>query len=184
MINRIKIKFSPGEDEINTELERIKSFGKVDIDNLGMTFKSSSIINDDFNKQNSIVNWIRDKVNKNEISFKLIFKMTVNGYEGKNFHQYCDKKGPTLILIKTTKNRIFGGFTPLDWANSSKAKYDISNQTFIFSLDLNKKFDMINTKKKAIQGFNIDYGPNFGDYDFGLQKNLREGSTYANSSCI
>ena len=182
-LNKIKIKFSPEEDEINNELERIKSFGKLDIEKLGIVLKSSSIINDDINKQNTIINWIKSKVNKNEISFKLIFKMTVNGYEGKNFHQYCDNKGPTLILIKTTKDRIFGGFTPLDWENSSKSKYDNSNQTFIFSLNLNKKFDMISVKKKAIQGFSADYGPNFGDYDFGLQKNLREGMTYANSSC-
>ena len=63
------------------------------------------------------------------------------------------------------------------------SKYDESNQTFIFSLNLNKKYDMINMKKKAIQGFAKGYGPNFGDYDFGLHKNLKEGESYANESC-
>ena len=182
-LNKIIIKFSPNEEEINNELERIKSFGKVELLNLKVSFESSSIINDDINKQNTIINWIQEKINKKDINFKLIFKMTKHGYDGKSFHKYCDNKGPNLILIKTNKNRIFGGFTPLSWDNNAKAKFDQTNQTFIFSLNLNKKYDMISVKKKAIQGFSVDYGPNFGDYDFGLTKNLKEGMTYANLSC-
>ena len=182
-LNKINIKFTPEEDEIKSELERIKSFGKIELENLQFLFESSSIINKDINKQNTIINWIQEKIKKKNIKFKLIFKMTEHGYDGKSFHKYCDNKGPNLILIKTNKNRIFGGFTPLEWENTAKAKFDLSNQTFIFSLNLNKKYDMISVKKKAIQGFSIDYGPNFGDYDFGLTKNLKEGMTYANSSC-
>lgn len=182
-LNKINIKFTPEEDEIKSELERIKSFGKIELENLQFLFESSSIINKDINKQNTIINWIQEKIKKKDIKFKLIFKMTEHGYDGKSFHKYCDNKGPNLILIKTNKNRIFGGFTPLEWENTAKAKFDLSNQTFIFSLNLNKKYDMISVKKKAIQGFSIDYGPNFGDYDFGLTKNLKEGMTYANLSC-
>ena len=182
-LNKINIKFTPDEDEIKSELERIKSLGKIELENLQFLFESSSIINKDINKQNTIINWIQEKIKKKDIKFKLIFKMTEHGYDGKSFHKYCDNKGPNLILIKTNKNRIFGGFTPLEWENNAKAKFDLANQTFIFSLNLNKKYDMISVKKKAIQGFSIDYGPNFGDYDFGLTKNLKEGMTYANSSC-
>ena len=182
-LNKISIKFIPNENEINDELERIKSFGKIVSENSESLFESSSIIKDDMNKQNSIINWIKEKVKKKDLNFKLIFKMSEHGYEGKTFHKYCDNKGPNLILIKTNKDRIFGGFTPLDWENNAKAKIDQSNQTFIFSLNLNKKYDMISVKKKAIQGFSVDYGPNFGDYDFGLTKNLKEGMSYANTSC-
>jgi len=182
-LSQIKIKFSPDENGINDKLEKIKSFGKVMIDNLEPSFESSNIIKDDIEKQNLIIKWIKDKTNKQKMRFKLIFKMTEHGSEGKAFHQYCDNKGPNLILIKTTTNRIFGGFTPLDWENKAMSKYDESNQTFIFSLNLNKKYDMINPNKKAIQGFSEGYGPNFGDYDFGLHKNLKEGESYANESC-
>ena len=35
----------------------------------------------------------------------------------KDFHKYCDNQGPNLILVKTKKNKIFGGFTPLSWEN-------------------------------------------------------------------
>ena len=93
--------------------------------------------------------------------------MTINGYKGSDFHKFCDKKGPTLIIIKTKKNKIFGGFTPLNWQNNASSLIDNSNETFIFSLNLMKKYNMINRNKKAIQGFSTDYGPNFGDMILG-----------------
>ena len=181
--SNISISFSPNENEMNENIEKFKNFGKIKKIDFISAFANSNIIKNDINKQNCIVNWIKEKINKQFLEMKLIFKMTENGTDGKSFHRFCDKKGPTLILIKTTKNKIFGGFTPLNWENNGKSKIDESNQTFIFSLNLNKKFDMINPNRKAIQGFSVDYGPNFGDYDLGLKNSLKEGMTYANSSC-
>ena len=43
-----------------------------------------------------------------------IFVMSINGSTSKDFHKYCDNKGPTLTIVKTTKNKIFGGY-PLNW---------------------------------------------------------------------
>ena len=106
--------------------------------------------------------------------------MSENGSKSKDFHKYCDNKGATLTLIKTTNNKIFGGFTPLEWKINTGYKSDQSNQTFIFSLNLKKKFNMININEKAICN---DSGPWFGDCDFGLKVNMKEGETYANSSC-
>ena len=109
--------------------------------------------------------------------------MSENGSTSKDFHSYCNNKGPTLVLIKTAKNRIFGGFTPLNWKNDGSRQYDESNQTFIFSLNLMKKYDMINKKKVSILLDGIKYGPTFGDYDFSLKENLKKGITYANEFC-
>ena len=64
--------------------------------------------------------------------------MSENGSKSEDFHKYCDNKGPTLILIKTTKNKIFGGFSPLSWNNKGGDQFDKSKQTFIFSLNLVK----------------------------------------------
>ena len=61
--------------------------------------------------------------------------MSEKGTKSENFHKYCDNKGATLVLVKTTKNKIFGGFTPLNWEGSGGSKNDESNQTFIFSLN-------------------------------------------------
>ena len=65
---------------------------------------------------NKIIEWIGEKVNKKNIEFELKFKMSVNGYTNKDFYKYCENIGPSLTLIKTTKNKIFGGFTPLNWS--------------------------------------------------------------------
>ena len=108
--------------------------------------------------------------------------MSDSGNNSEDFHKYCDNKGPTLTLIKTTENKIFGGFTPLDWKSNGKAINDLSNQTFIFSLNLKKKFNMINKNAQAIY-CPSNNGPNFGNCDFGLEKNMKSGKTYANANC-
>ena len=46
--------------------------------------------------------------------------MSIHGYSSYDFHKYCDNAGPTLILIKTTKDKIFGGFTPLNWKEENE----------------------------------------------------------------
>ena len=107
--------------------------------------------------------------------------MSENGSYSKDFHKYCDNKGPTLTLVKTTKNKIFGGFTPLNWDNSSYIKIDESNQTFIFSLNLTKKYNMI--KKGGDSYCTSSHGPNFGNFDFFLKSNMKQGGTYANGKC-
>ena len=93
----------------------------------------------------------------------------------------CDNKGSSLVLIKTTKKRIFGGFTPLNWDCCGKSKIDKNEQTFIFSLDLVKKFDIINNKKMAI--FCLENNePIFGDGDFKIEADMKKGITYANKT--
>ena len=106
--------------------------------------------------------------------------MSENGQNSKDFHQYCDKKEPTLTIVKTTENKIFGGFTPLQWDNKGGYLKDESDQTFIFSLNLKKRFNMINKDEKAIH--NGNYGPYFGNCDFGLEENMNKGQADANSS--
>jgi len=39
--------------------------------------------------------------------------MSKDGDQSKDFHNNCDNKDPTLILVETIKGYIFGGYTPL-----------------------------------------------------------------------
>ena len=177
----LKIRFFPEEEkEINKFLNIIKSFGKVENDNKQL-LNLSSIINNDRDKQNSIINWIKEKYNEKSIKFELIFKMSEMGTKSKYFHKYCDNKGPSLILIKTKNNKIFGGFTHLNWNIKDGNTKDLNNNTFIFSLNLKKKYDMINKEGVAIIN-SPEYGPNFGQTDFALTKDMTKGKSYADSS--
>ena len=176
-----EIIFFPGENLDNEFIERIKIFGKLniifhDIPNL------SHILKDDIQSNSLIENWILEKIDKKQIKFELIFRMSDNGTKSGDFHKYCDNQGPTLILVKTTKNRIFGGFTPLNWNNNGLDITDNSKQTFIFSVNLKKKFDMIDEKKASIYCSGNE-GPDFGTYDFYLKQNMKEGVTGADGVC-
>ena len=159
-------------------LTNIKEFGNISV--IDNNIIDSIIIKKDREKQELIINWIKEKTNKDSINFKKIFTMSLNGSSSKDFHDYCDNKGPTLTLIKTTKNKIFGGFTPLDWDISGHNKYDEKEQTFIFSLNLVKQYDIINKEKTAIC-CRHDYGPIFGGSDFNIASNMKKGNNFANS---
>ncbi len=83
--------------------------------------------------ENLIKEWIGKK-----FSSELLFSVSKNGSEPKEFHRLCDNKGPTIIFIETTKGFKFGGYTELDWDKSSSYKTD--NSTFLFSLNNKKKY--------------------------------------------
>ena len=73
-------------------------------------------------------------------------------------------------------------FQTLDLKNEGDVIVDLSNQTFIFSLNLKKKFNMINKDGYGISR-SKNLGPFFGGYDFGLEQNMKKGKTYANNKC-
>ena len=45
---------------------------------------------------------------------KLCYRASVHGWSGENFHQHCDDKAGTVVLVKVG-NYIFGGYTDQTW---------------------------------------------------------------------
>ena len=170
--------------EIKILIEKIDLLNNKLNDKTKLFFNVSSIIRNDFDKQITLVNWIEQKLNKN-IVLELIFKMNEKEFRAKDFHHYCDNKGPTLILIKTSNNEIIGGFTPLNWEATTQLekKYDKLGLTFLFSLTLNKKFDMLKQYTYSAIQNGDKIGPSFGVDDLYLRTNLREGISYAYRDC-
>ncbi len=56
--------------------------------------------------------WIGD------YKWKLLYRASEHGYSGESFHKYCDDKGPTLVVIKSSEGWIFGGYTTQSWSGS------------------------------------------------------------------
>ena len=108
--------------------------------------------------------------------------MSQNGNSSKCFHDFCDNKGPTLSIIKSKNNNIFGGFTPLNWDLKKKDSKDNSSTTFLFSLKSKRKYDLIKMNEFAIHSY-VDKGPYFGSSDLVLNKDMRTGKTFANQNC-
>ena len=177
--NELKLKIK--NLELKIENMEINFEKKINIIFKRDEFEKSSIINNKREYQNLIIDWIEEKTEKKINKIELIFKMSIHGSNSNDFHQLCDNQGPTLTLTKTINNKLFGGFNPLNWDNNISSGYifDKSNKTFIFSLNLKKKYDMNALNKYSICCSPI-VGPDFGHDDFGFRKNLKEGFVYDN----
>ena len=51
-----------------------------------------------------------------DYKLKLLYRASEHDYTAKSFHDYCDNKGPTLIVIKSSGGWIFGGYTTQSWS--------------------------------------------------------------------
>ena len=76
------------------------------------------------------------------------------------FHEKCDGKGVTIVLVKTSSGCRFGGYTSKSWGSSSGG-YVGDSSAFLFSFDTNKKYK-VNTPNYAIYCHH-QYGPTFGN---------------------
>ena len=102
-----------------------------------------------------LFSWISPTKSINPV---LLFSSKENGDNSKNFHKFCDGLSPTLILIRSKENKIFGGFTTTEWDSFSGYKKD--SNAFLFSID-EKKMVKTNDEKYSIY-CNIELGPVFG----------------------
>ena len=172
----------PNENQLDEIIEKMKNcfLEKKSIINSPIMI-NSSIIKNDLKKFNLLNEWIKEKMDKDQIKYELIFKMSQNGTRAEDFHKFCNDKGATLTIIKTTGNQIFGGFTPLDWKSLSNnyELIDKTRRTFLFSLNLMKKFEMLSNQKTAIYS-SKNFGPSFGQKDIGFEVDLKSGRLQCN----
>ena len=54
-----------------------------------------------------------------DYNWRLIYRASEHGYTAKSFHECCDDKGPTLVIIKSSGGWIFGGYTTQSWSGNS-----------------------------------------------------------------
>ena len=92
-----------------------------------------------------------------KINLTLLYKATIDSDRAEAFHEKCDNEKSSLILIKTTDGKRFGGYTSCDWKGNSIDKKD--DNAFIFSLDKMEIYDII-PGEEAI-GCYPSYGPVF-----------------------
>lgn len=63
---------------------------------------------------------------------ELIYRGSRDGMNSNSFHNKCDNKGPTYVIIKNGKGNIFGGFASISW--QSDGSYQNATDCFIFTL--------------------------------------------------
>ena len=147
----------------------------VNIENL---FNESKIIHNEEDKK-LLVNWISTKGNIQEI--KLIYRATDDGDESDDFFNKCSKMGPTISLIKTKKEKIFGGFTKSEWVNKNKIIAD--ENAFLFSINNKQKYDILipeNAINCIPEKSTLIYGNNNDRYGIRLFSKFLTKNSYEN----
>ena len=104
----------------------------------------SAILKNDFSKQNMIANWVFETIKAKESSFNLLYRGSRDGFRANNFHQSCDNKGPTVIIIESTTGHKFGGYASINWTSGTNGNYvDIKTKesfgSFLFLVDKKQK---------------------------------------------
>ena len=77
-------------------------------------FKNPSV----FLSDTQIVNQQYDDILREwcgDYEWKLLYRASEHDYTAESFHEYCDNKGPTLIVIKSSGGWLFGGYTTESW---------------------------------------------------------------------
>ena len=99
--------------------------------------------------------------NNNKIILNLLFKAIVDSDKAEAFHEKCDFAKSTLVLVKSTNGKRFGGYTSCTWKGNNIEKKD--DNAFVFSLDKMRIYD-IKSGEDAIGCY-----PKFGPVFLGCQ---------------
>ena len=118
-------------------------------------FENTIIKNNE--EANKILKWICPN---GERKVKLLYKATPEENTNDDFHRKCDNKGATVVILETTKGRRFGGYNSLNWSSHEGWKND--KEAFLFSLDNDKKYDVIPEASYKIYA-GKGHGPWFGN---------------------
>ncbi|TNV79845.1 hypothetical protein FGO68_gene6952 [Halteria grandinella] len=90
----------------------------------------------------------------------LLYRATEDGFGALDFHSKCDYNPSTLTIIKTTENKIIGGYTSKSWLSGNNPQYDF--KAWLFNIEAPIIFK-VKEGETAIQSC-ADKGPVFGQY--------------------
>lgn len=105
--------------------------------------------------------WV-EEATKTNVKFELLWKGSRDGFKAATFHSMCNNKGPTVTVIKSEHDKVFGGFTSESWGFAGTGNYQYKHDptAFIYSLTNKGKY-----AQQLNQNSILDYhncGPVFG----------------------
>ncbi|CAG8641632.1 20541_t:CDS:2 [Rhizophagus irregularis] len=131
--------------------------------------------------------------------FRLLFRGSRDGFSAKTFHDKCDGRGATIVVVRVSGTKeLIGGYNPIGWSSPRDVEWRGTRDSFIFSLS-NSHSDSSNnvsTPKSKISRIKKDcvneaiqlqdkLGPSFGFYELKIIDDAHEGSSsYASGNLI
>lgn len=107
--------------------------------------------------------------------WNLIYKGTRDGFTIDDFHRCCDSQGPTITVIQSLDNYLFGGYTSVSWNFHQGVKSGVIDRTaFLFTLTnpygiSPTKYAVKSSGDHAVVPNAM--GPTFGQYDICIYPN-------------
>ena len=152
----------------NQSIQQVQENESINIEALFMTGEGKIIFKNGllrgiihkYAEIDNVVSKIQDALLKG-IKFNLVYKAFDLDDKSSTFHEKCDNLDMSLVLIETDKDVRFGGFTTQSWKGNCCKKMD--NNSFVFNLDNNKIFDVIENQHA------IGCYPNCGPIFLGCQ---------------
>ena len=135
-------------NELNKEIKLLKTQSNlVSDEKLDINLQSKDILLNEGEK-NMICDWIlkRMKSEDKKVEMTLLYKLKTQG--DNYFHNYCNNKGYTVTLVRTTKGYRCGGFTTQSW--SSRGNYANDVNAFLFSLEFKEMYPINQEGTNAI----------------------------------
>jgi hypothetical protein len=128
-----------------------------------MTFKETTLVND-YAKLQFLIKSVKESFG-HDLTCKLLYRASRDGWLHSDFHRLCDNKGPTVVIVKVSNGRLCGGYCSIGWKSSGGWKHD--NNSFVFSLDSLKKYN----ESQPGHGGHLHWGSSTGPY-FGCGSTL------------
>ena len=98
--------------ELLTEAEFYQVQGIID-ELKACPFEDSSILSTE--QRQTLTKWLERTFKDSSHTYSLIYRASRNGWAASNFHSCCDRKGPTVTVIRSSNGYIFGGYTEQHW---------------------------------------------------------------------
>jgi hypothetical protein len=111
-------------------------------------------------------------------TFKLIFRGSTFDFLPQKFHEYCDRRGPTLVVARSD-DYLFGGYVDKSWESPDRWSYKSTPNSFLFSATKNQVYrpkSDLNSKSILCRK---DSGPCFGMKELALCYEGRPTSNYS-----
>ncbi|RHZ44696.1 hypothetical protein Glove_712g15 [Diversispora epigaea] len=118
--------------------------------------------------------------------FKLLVRGSRDGFDSNTFHERCNEKGKTIVIMKIhDTGEVIGGYSPIMW--KTKEGYWNTEDSFLFTFGQrgmveDAKLSRVSRQRSyyAIRFNGKDYGPCFGDKDLSMKGNFNQKE---NCSC-
>ena len=159
-IKNMEMKYNNKIKALEDKIEKMEKREKI---NKANEIDLNSIIIQNIDNLEFLNDELENKLN-GKIKYNLIYRATRDGPKTSDFNKACNGKNNQLIVLKTTKGVIFGGFTGRGFQNTKNQRIK-DNSVFLFSFKNKKIYRIIKDSNAIYEDARNEYGIFFGKCD-------------------